>query len=56
MLTPSGPFTPSSERVRHVDFEYRKINIAFSSGISADSAVATGRYPEDSYYNGNVSC
>lgn len=25
-----------------------------NSGISSDAAVATGRYPEDSYYNGNV--
>ena len=28
---------------------------SINSGISASSAVATGRYPEDSYYNGNVS-
>lgn len=25
-----------------------------NSGISSDAAVATGRYPEDVYYNGNV--
>ena len=25
-----------------------------NSGIASDSGVATGRYPEDSYYGGNV--
>ena len=27
---------------------------SINSGIAANAAVATGRYPEDSYYNGNV--
>ena len=26
-----------------------------NSGIASTSGVATGRYPEDSYYNGNVT-
>ena len=28
---------------------------SINSGIASSAAVATGRYPEDSYYNGNVS-
>lgn len=28
---------------------------AINDDISSDAAVATGRYPEDTYYNGNVS-
>ena len=28
---------------------------SINSGIASNAAVATGRYPEDSYYSGNVS-
>lgn len=28
---------------------------SINSGAASNVAIATGRYPEDSYYNGNVS-
>ena len=28
---------------------------SINSGVASNAAVATGRYPEDVYYNGNVS-
>jgi len=34
---------------------FRKI-YDINTGIPADKAVATGRYPEDVYQGGNVSC
>ncbi|KAH8677484.1 family 15 glycosyl hydrolase [Xylariales sp. PMI_506] len=49
-------FQPCSDRALanhkvYVD-AFRSI-YSLNSGISSSSAVATGRYPEDSYYNGN---
>jgi glucoamylase len=54
----SNTFQPCSDRALsnlkvYVD-SFRSI-YAINSGKAANAAVATGRYPEDSYYGGNVS-
>ena len=43
-----------SNLVAYVD-SFRSI-YTINSGISSTAAVATGRYPEDTYQGGNVSC
>ncbi|KAI0972843.1 family 15 glycosyl hydrolase [Xylaria arbuscula] len=52
----SATFQPCSDRAlsshKVVVDSFRSI-YTVNSGISAGSAVAVGRYPEDSYYNGN---
>ena len=54
----AATFQPCSDRALsslkvYVD-SFRSI-YTVNSGIAANAAVATGRYPEDSYYGGNVS-
>ena len=54
----STTFQPCSDKALsnhkvYVD-AFRSI-YSINSGIASNAAVATGRYPEDSYYNGNVS-
>jgi len=52
----AATFQPCSDRAlashKVVVDSFRSI-YGINSGISADSAIAVGRYPEDSYYNGN---
>jgi glucoamylase len=53
----AATFQPCSDRALsnlkvYVD-AFRSI-YGINSGISASSGVATGRYPEDTYFNGNV--
>lgn len=53
MRTPSSRADKALSNLKIYVNSFRSV-YPINSGISATSAVAVGRYPEDTYFNGNV--